>query len=111
MKRQITQGAREMSAIFKGKENYVGDRRMSSKVIKKTKGVKKPLVRDLSSQEYHNVLLNDTIIRRNNILFKSIKHEVFTQTTNIVVSSNKDDKRFISKDKISTIAWDHKMVD
>lgn len=78
--------------------------------IKKAKGVKKPVVQNLGISDYTNVLLNDQIIRKKQVLFKSIKHEVFTQTVNKVALCNKDDKRFIINDKISTLAWGHKRI-
>jgi hypothetical protein len=78
--------------------------------IKKAKGVKTPVVRDLSTSDYTNVLLSDQIIRRKQVLFKSIKHELFTQIVNKVALCNKDDKRFINNDKISTLAWGHKLI-
>ena len=40
-------------------------------------------------------------------LFKSEKHEVFTQKVNKIALSADDDKRFILPDGISTLAWGH----
>lgn len=77
-------------------------------LLKKAKGIKKPAVQELTLNDYRDVLLNDKIIRKRNILFRSIKHEIFTQTINKVALSNKDDKRLILADKVSTKAWGHK---
>lgn len=74
-------------------------------VIKKAKGAKSSVVRNLSVSDYENVLLSNEVIKRKNILFKSIKHQIFTQSVNKIVLSNKDDKRFICSNKISTLAW------
>lgn len=73
--------------------------------IKKAKGVKANIVRDLSLKDYEKVLINNEIIRKKNILFKSIKHEIFTRSVNKVALSANDDKRSISQNKISTKAW------
>lgn len=80
------------------------------KVIKKAKGIKRNVIRDLSSNDYQNVLLNNSLIRKQNILFKSIKHEIFTQSVNKIALSSQDDKRYIKSDKISTVAWGHKTI-
>lgn len=78
--------------------------------IKKAKGIRKGVVKDLKISDYRDVLLKDQILRRKNIIFKAIKHEVFTQSVNKIALSNKDDKRFITKDKINTIAWGHEKI-
>ncbi|XP_049886984.1 uncharacterized protein LOC126381640 [Pectinophora gossypiella] len=74
-------------------------------VIKKAKGVKSSVVRDLTITDYEKVLFDNEIIKRKNILFKSIKHQIFTQSVNKVALSNSDDKRSICTDKIRTRAW------
>lgn len=76
-------------------------------VIKKAKGVKSSVVKDLNIADYADVLFNDTVIRRKNNMFKSIKHEIFTQSINKIALSNNDDKRAILTDKVSTQAWGH----
>lgn len=81
-----------------------------TETIKKAKGVKKCVVRDLTASDYHDVLLSGKVVRKKNILFKSIKHEIFTRTVNKIALSNNDDKRFITSDKISTKAWGHKSI-
>lgn len=73
--------------------------------IKKAKGVKSSVVRKLNIKNYENVLFKDEIIRRRNLLFKSIKHEIFTQSVNKVALSGNDDKRCISLNKMSTTSW------
>lgn len=78
-----------------------------SDVIKKAKGVRKNVITRLTATDYSDALLNDKIVRRKNILFKCIKHDIFTQTVNKIALSNADDKRFIMPDKISTRAWGH----
>lgn len=51
--------------------------------------------------------MQNDIIRKKNVIFKSLKHELFTQEQNKVAFSANDDKRIIQKDKISTLSWGH----
>lgn len=67
-------------------------------------------MRALGDSDYKSVLLNKTIIRKKNILFRSIRHELFTKSVNKVALSHNDDKRFIRNDKISTIAWGSRSI-
>lgn len=76
-------------------------------LIKKAKGVKACVVRDLDVSDYKKTLFTNDILRKKNILFKSIKHQVFTRSVNKIVLSGDDDKRLISSDKISSKAWGH----
>lgn len=75
------------------------------KIIKKAKGIKSCVVRDLSVSDYKSVLLNKTIIRKKNMLFKSIGHELVTKNVNKIALSHNDDKRFISSNQVKTTAW------
>lgn len=96
--------------------NFVGLRsklyslKTPNKIIKKAKGVKSCVVRDLSINDYENILLNGGVIRKNNIMFKSIRHEIFTRSVNKVALSRNDDKRSISVDNITTRAWGHAFI-
>jgi hypothetical protein len=76
--------------------------------LKKAKGIKKHVLRDLDFQRYTKVLLNKERLRKANIVFKSLKHVIFTQSVTKVALSSNDDKRIILKDQISTISWGHK---
>lgn len=86
-----------------------------NKTIKKAKGTKKCVMKNLNMLDYKNVLYNCDVIRKKNLLFRSIKHEIFTQDVNkIALSSNfilfyfilsNDDKRLLLSDKVSTLAW------
>lgn len=80
------------------------------KVIKKAKGVKSSVIKDLNITDYENILLNGGIIRGKNIMFQSIKHEIFTKSVNKIALSRNDDKRLISVDRISTRAWGHSLI-
>lgn len=79
-------------------------------VIKKAKGVKKSVIREFDISDYEKSLLQGDIIKKKNILFKSIKHEIFTQSVNKIALSANDDKRLISSDKITTRAWGHTSI-
>lgn len=79
-------------------------------VIKKAKGVKACIVRDLTDSDYKSVLHKNNVIRKKNILFRSIRHELITKSINKVALSHNDDKRLIRSDKISTIAWGSKHI-
>lgn len=82
----------------------------ASAVIKKAKGVKRSVIKKLCLNDYTKALIEDKIVRRKNLLFKSIKHEIFTQSVNKIALSNADDKRFIKRDKITTLSWGHKSI-
>lgn len=80
------------------------------RVIKKAKGVKSSVMRDLTHLDYKSVLLENNVIRRRNILFRSIRHQLFTRSINKVALSHNDDKKMIRGDKISTTAWGSKYI-
>lgn len=40
-------------------------------------------------------------------IIKSIKHILFTRRVNKIALSSDDDKRYILKDNINTLAWGH----
>lgn len=75
------------------------------KVVKKAKGITKSVIKTISFKDYNEVLLKDKVIRKKNLLFKSIKHEIYTQKVNKIALSSNDDKRIILSDKISTRSW------
>ena len=82
----------------------------TDKVIKKAKGVKKCVIRDFKVSDYEKVLFTGDVLYKKNILFKSIKHEIFTRSVNKIALSSNDDKRFILRNKISTKAWGHSSI-
>lgn len=75
--------------------------------IKRAKGIKKCVVRDFSIADYNKTLFTGDVVCKRNVLFKTIKHEIFTQSVNKVALSSNDDKRLISTDRVSTKAWGH----
>ena len=76
--------------------------------IKKCKGIKKQVVESsISHEDYKTCLLTGKEqLRKQNIL-RSYNHEVYTEEVNKVALSALDDKRYILKDGIHTLAWGH----
>lgn len=75
--------------------------------LKKAKGIQKQVLKNVHFEDYNNVLNKNTFLRKKNIIFKSLKHEIFTQEQNKIALSGNDDKRVILKNKISTMSWGH----
>ena len=75
---------------------------------KKCKGVKKQVVESsITHEDYKTCLLTGKEqLRKQNIL-RSYDHEVYTEEVNKVALSSEDDKRYILKDGIHTLAWVH----
>ncbi|KAL0849054.1 hypothetical protein ABMA28_013417 [Loxostege sticticalis] len=78
--------------------------------IKKAKGVKTCVVRNITLSDYKKSLYYGDIVRRTNVLFKSIKHDIYTRSVNKVALSCNDDKRHVLADKVSTRAWGHASI-
>lgn len=76
-----------------------------NQTIKKAKGTKKCVMKGLKMLDYKNILYNCNVIRKKNVLFRSIKHNIFTQSVNKIALSSNDDKRLLLPDKVSTLAW------
>ena len=78
---------------------------------KKCKGVKKQVVESsISHEDYKTCLLTGKEqLRKQNIL-RSYNHEVYTEEVNKVALSALDDKRYILKDGIHTLAWGHNKI-
>ena len=91
---------------------------------KKCKGIKKCVVKKtLTFEDYKNCLFKDFTenggrqadpdplgVYRSQLMFQSIKHEIFTLEINKVALNKNDDKRIAKKDGISTLARGHKDV-
>lgn len=79
----------------------------AGKEIKKAKGIKRSVVNNLRYFDYKNCLDTNEILMRSMYIFKSIKHIIFTQKINKVTLSSNDDKRYIPKNDVHTLAWGH----
>ena len=76
---------------------------------KKCKGMKKCVVKKtLMFEDYKNCLFEDSTEYRSQLMFRSIRHEIFTLEVNKVALNKDDDKRIAKKDGISTLARGHK---
>ena len=75
---------------------------------KKAKGVKKNVIKkDLAFDDYYQCLLETKPVYKKMNLIRSEKHNLYTQTVNKIALSADDDKRVISEDGISTLAYGH----
>ena len=73
---------------------------------RKAKGTKKCVIkRELKFNNYKDCLLNDKVVLKSQQIFKSERHDVYTEK--IALSSN-DDKRLITLDKITSYPYGYK---
>jgi len=87
---------------------------------KKAKGVKKYVIKKHMKFEHYTEILTN-FIKNNNInrdiayrdmnLIQSNKHQVFSKTVNKLVLSGNDDKRYILKDGVHTLAHGHYKIE
>ena len=76
---------------------------------KKCKGIKKCVIKKtLTFEDYKNCLFEDFTEYRSRLIFRSIRHEIFTLEVNKVALNKNDDKHIAKKDGISTLARGHK---
>ena len=89
---------------------------------KKCKGIKKCVVKKtLTFEDYKNCLFEDSTengghqaapdpcrVYRSQLMFRSIRQEIFTLEVNKVALNKNDDKHIAKKDGISTLARSHK---
>ena len=72
---------------------------------KKCKGIKKCIIKKtLTFEDYKNCLFNDSTEYRSQLMFRSMKHDIFTIEVNKVALHRDDDKRISDRDGISTFA-------
>ncbi|XP_071057310.1 uncharacterized protein [Onthophagus taurus] len=84
--------------------NRVADGR----VTKKSKGVKKAIVKhNISFQNYLDCLNSKSVLFKKQTLFRSFNHNIFTALQNKMVLSPNDSKRYICNNGINTFAWGH----
>lgn len=78
----------------------------------RAKGVQRKVSQQLTMQEYEQCL-NDTKVKivKEQLLFKSVNHKIYSQVVNKIALSGIDTKRFILKDGIHTLAWGHHKID
>ena len=75
---------------------------------KKCKGVKKRVVKtQITLEDYKDCVFNKNVHYRNMNVFRSRKHDIYTETVQKVALSANDDKRIICEDGIRTLALNH----
>ena len=75
---------------------------------KKCKGVKKQVVESsITHEDYKTCLITGKEQLRKQNIIRSYNHEVYTEEINKVALSAMDDKRYILKDGMHTLAWGH----
>ena len=78
------------------------------KEYKKCKGIKKNVTeKGISFKDYKDCLFNNTQLRRKMNIFRSHKHEVYSEEVNKVALCANDDKRVVREDGINTFAHGH----
>ena len=75
---------------------------------KKCKGVKKQVVESsITHEDYKTCLTTGKELLRKQNIIRSYNHEVYTEEVNKIALSATDDKRYILKDGMHTLAWGH----
>ena len=79
--------------------------------VKKCKGIKKCVVKKtLMFEDYKDCLFNDSTEYGSQLMFRSMKHDIFTLEVNKVALNRDDDKRISKDDGISTLARGHRAL-
>lgn len=95
------------SFIGTGAKAYMVD--VEGDCKKRAKGIQRSVVeKELTAEDYRNVVFNNESIIKKVRCFKSEKHQLYTELGNKVTLSFKDDKRYIIPDGSGfTLAWGH----
>ena len=84
-------------------------RKLDGSEDKKCKGIKKCVVKKtLTFEDYKNCLFEDSTEYRSQLMFRLIRHEIFTLKVNKVALNKNKDKCIVKKDGISTLARGYK---
>ena len=76
------------------------------KVLKKCKGIKKNVVKKkIDFDDYVKCLFTGKKEMRKMKIIRSEKHDIYSKEVNKIGLSNEDDKRFVMKDKVHTLAF------
>ncbi|GBN66704.1 hypothetical protein AVEN_60113-1 [Araneus ventricosus] len=80
-------------------------------LVKKSKGVKKCVVKNrISFEDYKNCLFSEQKQYRSMNIIRSTKHEIHSINVNNLALSGEDDKRHILPDGIHTLALGHHAI-
>lgn len=104
-----------MSQMVALKPKQYAFRREDNEESKKSKGVKKNVIKTLKVEDYKKCLFENKIIRKEQYLIQSKKHELYTIKQNKVALNNEDTdgyreeyKRYIlNNNNIDTLAYGH----
>ncbi|XP_071055501.1 uncharacterized protein [Onthophagus taurus] len=102
----------EIMEEFVGLRSKVYANRVADgRVTKKSKGVKKAIVkRKITFENYIECLNSKAVLFRKQLSFRSFHHIIFTMLQNKLVLSPNDTKRCICNDGIDTLAWGHHSI-
>jgi hypothetical protein len=79
--------------------------------IKKAKGVKKQVIKQtLNIEDYKRALFKNEIVYRKINTIQTNKHNVYTKQMNKIAINGNDNKRYILKNYINTLALGHKDI-
>lgn len=96
----------EIITEFVGLRSKLYGIKTQGKEIKKAKGLSKHVTEQLNIADYKTALNSDSVCRKRMIVFKSIKHNLFSVEINKSALNRNDDKRFIT-DNNCTLPWGH----
>ena len=75
---------------------------------KKCKGIKKQVVESsITHEDYKTCLITGKELLRKQNIIRRYEHDMYTEEVNKVALSANDDKRYILKDGMHTLAWGH----
>ena len=96
----------EFVALRLRRYSYIMNDGQKIKEIKKSKGIKKNVIkRELKLNYYKDCLINNKVILKLQQRFKSKKHNVYTERINGITLSINDDKILKTFDKITTYPY------
>ncbi|CAK1583550.1 unnamed protein product [Parnassius mnemosyne] len=75
--------------------------------IRKAKGIKKSVTKNLSIEKYKRALWSNENFRKSMCIIRSTNHQIFTQKVDKLVLNRDDDKRQIIADGYNTLPWGH----
>ena len=87
------------------KEKKIEEIELKEEEIRKSKGVKKNVIKNsLRLEDYKKCLFSEKKVMKNMNIIRSENHDIYSKTINKVALSANDDKRLVCKNKIYTLA-------
>ncbi|CAK1578622.1 unnamed protein product [Parnassius mnemosyne] len=75
--------------------------------IRKAKGIKKSVTKNLNIEKYKRALWSNENFRKSICIIRSKNHQIFTQKVDKLLLNRDDDKRQIMADGYNTLPWEH----